>query len=215
MSASLRILIADDHALLREGFIGLLKVVNNDWEFEQAESFQDVCERLDSADFDVLVIDLQMPGMNGVESLNKLRADQPTLKIAVLTGTETRSVILECLAAGVHGYIPKSLATAELLTAVNTIVSGGVYVPAALSRLAPVPDGPAPAPAAQPLSTLTARQHDVMMLLAQGMSTKMIARHLSLGVGTVKVHLAALYRTLDVHTRMEAVIKSGALIKSE
>lgn len=215
----MRVVIADDHALLRESLVGFLRGAFPSWEFGQAGSLDEAKTRLTETATDLLIIDLEMPGMHGSDSLEPLRAENPDVKMAVLTATEDRTVILGCLAAGVHGYILKLDATDELLTAIRTIMDGGVYVPAALSRVirsagAPVPAlARARAPVAVP--TLTARQQDVMTLLAEGLSTKMIARRLSLGVGTVKVHLAALYRALDVHTRMEAVVKAGALIEQK
>ena len=212
----MRVVIADDHALLRESLVGFLRGAFPDWEFGQAGSLDQARERMTEASADLLIIDLEMPGMSGSETLEPLRREYPNVKMAVLTATEDRDMILGCLAAGVHGYILKLDATDELLNAIRTIMDGGVYVPASLSRVirsagVVVTKGNRPrAPLEVP--QLTARQQDVMTLLAEGLSTKMIARRLSLGVGTVKVHLAALYRALDVHTRMEAVVKAGALI---
>ena len=212
----MRVVIADDHALLREGLVGFLHGAFPDWEFFQAGRLDEASQAVSDNAADLLIIDLEMPGMNGCESLEPLRRVHPELKVAVLTATEDRTTILDCLAAGVHGYILKLDATDELLTALRTILDGGVYAPAALSKMSrsAVP-GAASAMRARhetTMPTLTARQMDVMTLLAEGLSTKMIARRLSLGVGTVKVHLAALYRALDVHTRMEAVVKAGSMI---
>jgi DNA-binding NarL/FixJ family response regulator len=216
----MRVVIADDHALLRESLVGFLRGAFPTWEFGQAGSLDEAKARLAETSTNLLIIDLEMPGMQGSESLEPLRAENPEVKMAVLTATEDRSVILGCLAAGVHGYILKLDATDELLTAIRTIMDGGVYVPAALSRVIRSAGSTTPPTISRPrppvtVPTLTARQQDVMTLLAEGLSTKMIARRLSLGVGTVKVHLAALYRALDVHTRMEAVVKAGALIEQK
>ncbi len=212
----MRVVIADDHALLREGLVSFLHGAFPDWEFAQATKLDEATAAVAEANTDLLIIDLQMPGMDGCHSLEPLRREHPNLKVAVLTATEDRTTILDCLAAGVHGYILKLDATDELLTALKTIMDGGVYAPSALSRMSRASSSPimasSRARSEATMPTLTARQMDVMTLLAEGLSTKMIARRLSLGVGTVKVHLAALYRALDVHTRMEAVVKAGSMI---
>lgn len=209
----MRVVMADDHALLREGLVGFLRSAFAGWEIHQASSLDEAVRVVAEHQAELLILDLSMPGMDGCSSLEALRHSNPDLKLAVLTTTDDRHVILECLAAGVHGYILKVDAPDELLTALRTILDGGVYAPAALSRV-PRPSAAAPVRARSdaPMPVLTARQMDVMALLAEGLSTKMIARRLSLGVGTVKVHLAALYRALDVHTRMEAMVKAGALL---
>ena len=200
----MRAIVADDHALVREGLVAFFQTTQPGWDVDQAASLEELTSK--AADgVDLVLVDLNMPGMRGAESFAAFREANPNVKLAVLTATDDRAVILECLSVGVHGYILKADATGELTNAVNTIIGGGIYVPAHLSRrcaanpLAPVPTPEKPG--------LTKRQRDVMLLLSKGLSTKSIARHLELGVGTVKVHLAALYRTLDVHTRMEAIVK--------
>jgi DNA-binding NarL/FixJ family response regulator len=210
----MRVLIADDHALLRAGVVEFLSGVNPDWNFLQASTLEEVADHLDETSVDLLILDLKMPGMKGVASVQALRNSHPLLNIAVLTGSEDRATILECLSAGVHGYILKSAAAEQLLQAVSTILAGGVYVPPALTRVtqqaeeAPPVTLPA-APWSGPPVALTGRQLDVLRLLAEGQSTKEIARVLGLGVGTVKVHLAGVYRALGAHSRMEAVVKAG------
>lgn len=209
----MRVLIADDHALLRAGVVEFLSGVNPDWSFLQANSLDEVMEHLAETTVDLLILDLKMPGMKGVASVQTLRNSHPALNIAVLTGSEDRATILECLSAGVHGYILKSAAAEQLLQAVSTILAGGVYVPPALTRVTqPTEEAPVSLPAAPwsgPPVALTGRQLDVLRLLAEGQSTKEIARMLGLGVGTVKVHLAGVYRALGAHSRMEAVVKAG------
>jgi DNA-binding NarL/FixJ family response regulator len=164
-----------------------------------------------------------------------LREVYPQTRVAVLTGTEDRATILDCLGAGVHGYILKSGAAETMLQAIETLLAGGVYVPAMITRVAAAappmahPHGPGHAstsaatePALSPLAAaggpvlakpagLTPRQIDVLKLLAEGRSTKDIARGLNLGLGTVKVHLAGVYRALGASNRMEAMVRAGRL----
>ena len=200
----MRAIIADDHALVREGLVAFLRMAEPDWDVRQAGSLEELTELL-LEDTDLVIADLNMPGVHGSGSFASFREANPHVKLAVLTATEDRTMILECLSAGVHGYILKADATTELLTAIKTIVSGGIYVPARLSQLVSKQSAIVQRDTVEP--GLTKRQREVMELLAKGMSTKSIARQMALGVGTVKVHLAALYRTLDVHSRMEAIVK--------
>jgi DNA-binding NarL/FixJ family response regulator len=218
---SLKILIADDHALLRQGLRQLLGDENPDYEFVEADGFNAALEALAERQADLLLIDLGMPDMCGAESLRKLRAAHPETKIAVLTGSDDRATILHCLGAGVHGYIVKSSPVAEILRAISTIMAGGVYVAPSLAQVGAVetqlPSEPAmDLPTANELAAadmprFTSRQRDVLRLLAQGRSTKEIARTLDLGPGTVKIHLGAIFRALNAHNRTEAVVLAARL----
>ena len=201
----MRLVVADDHSLVREGIIAFFNAYQPGWNITQAGTLDELkSELVKGADF--AFVDLNMPGMAGPRSFGPLREAYPTVKLAVLTGQDTRLTILECLSAGVHGYIRKAASTAEFENAVKIILSGGIYVPACLSEVGSH-FGPA---TMEPKLDLTKRQQEVMQLLAAGMSNKLIARQMALGLGTVKAHLAALYRTLDVHTRMEAIAKLRA-----
>lgn len=209
---AMRVLIADDHALLRRGLIELLRGVYPDWDFIQAATLQEATDQLEIQDVSLLILDLKMPGMAGVTTVQALRSKYPSLNLTVLTGSDDRAMILQCLSAGVHGYILKSAASDQLIHAVETIIAGGVYVPPLLSRVANEDEAVPALRDSAPISPnvpMTGRQLEVLKLLAEGRCTKDIARVLGLGVGTVKVHLAGVYRALGAHSRMEAVVKAG------
>lgn len=221
----MNIVVADDHALVRKGLIEFLKSGEPDWRFQEAGGFDEVRDRLTGGGIDLIIVDLNMPGMHGANSLRELRTVAPGTRMIVLTGQDDRNTILDCLSAGVHGYLPKSGDTAQILDALRVVVGGGVYVPPILSQIprepeavaAPVPEPQAPAAAAptgQETLRLSGRQQQVLNLLAEGRSTKDIARILDLGIGTVKVHLAAIYRTLGARNRMEAIVKAGVVSRS-
>jgi len=218
----LKVLIADDHAVLRQGLRQLLADENPEYEFAEADGFDAALDTLAGSGGDLLLIDLGMPGIAGADSLRALREAHPATKVAVLTGADDRATILDCLGAGVHGYILKTSPVIEIQHAIATILAGGVYVAPALAQLdgavAPRPPTTAPdAPQALCAETgadtlrFTGRQLAVLRLLAEGRSTKDIARDLGLGVGTVKVHLAAIFRALNANNRTEAVVLASKL----
>jgi DNA-binding NarL/FixJ family response regulator len=211
----LKILIADDHALLRQGLRQLLADENPACEFAEADGLDAALEILAGNGADLLLIDLGMPGMAGAESLRALREAHPETRIAVVTGSDERATILACLGAGIHGYILKSSPVEEIQRAISTILAGGVYVAPSLVRLGTEVPPPPPRPVRNPSllepPRFTTRQLDVLRLLAEGRSTKDIARTLELGPGTVKIHLAAIFRALNAHSRTEAVVLATKL----
>jgi DNA-binding NarL/FixJ family response regulator len=224
----MQILIADDHALVRQGLRQLLADdelglpnASGDLSFLEADGFDAALEVLATKGADLLLIDLSMPGMAGANSLRALREAYPNTKIVVITGWEDRATMLDCLGAGVHGYVPKSFATDQIVKAIEVILGGGVYVPSEIANLnggetmngsggKDKPHASLP-PTVPALARFTKRQLDVLQLLGQGRSTKEIARALELSEGTVKVHLAAIYRGLNARNRTEAVALASKL----
>jgi len=209
--AEIGTLIADRHSLFRRGMFGLLHESRPGWSVAEAGTVDDVWTHLQDNEPDLLLLDLELPNLEGADGIRRLRALCPTQRIVVMADSDARETILECLAAGAQGYVLKSSNPAQFLRALETVLSGGVFAPASLTG-APVRP-PAAVPRAvesiEPLlSTLTDRQRDVFRLLAEGCATKTIARRLNLAVGTVKVHLAAIYRLLGAHSRMEAMAKA-------
>ncbi len=225
----MKILIADDHALVRQGLRQLLADeelglpnASGDLSFLEVDGFDAALEALATKGADLLLIDLSMPGMAGASSLRALREAHPTTKMVVITGWEDRATMLDCLGAGVHGYVPKSFATEQIVKAIEVILSGGIYVPSEIANLnageTALHNGVGGKDKAKPLPPLvpgvarfTKRQLDVLLLLGQGRSTKEIARTLELSEGTVKVHLAAIYRGLNARNRTEAVALASKL----
>lgn len=197
-------LIADRATLFRHGLRGLLKEHRPDWSCAEADTLDEVLAHLRAEPVDLLLIDVQTSGMAG---LRRLRGDFPQQKVVVLSDNDDRASILECLAAGANGYVLRSTTLSQLLRAVETVLAGGVFAPAALTGSAPVAKAE-PAEISPLLAHLTDRQIEVFRLLSEGCATKTIARRLGLAVGTVKVHLAAIYRVLGAHSRIEALAKA-------
>jgi DNA-binding NarL/FixJ family response regulator len=206
-------LIADRATLFRHGLLGLLKERRPGWSCAEAGVLDEAMAHLRVEPVDLVLLDLQLVGMPGATHLRRLRALFPSQKIVVLADSDERATILDCLAAGASGYILKSTTVSQLLRAIETVLSGDVFAPASLAGLAQsaVTQSAVAArePAASPLLThLTDRQIEVFHLLSEGCATKTIARRLGLAVGTVKVHLAAIYRVLGAHNRVEAIARA-------
>jgi DNA-binding NarL/FixJ family response regulator len=209
--ADIGALVADRLTFFRRGMTGLLQESRPDWRLAEAATFDEVLTYLRSHSPQLVLLDLDLPGMDGADGVRKLRTLCPVQNIVVLGDSDERDTILECLGAGAHGYVLKSATPAQFLRALDTILSGGVYAPASLTVVPPRAAASAPSVESnlQPnMAVLTDRQRDVFRLLAEGCATKTIARRLDLAVGTVKVHLAAIYRVLGAHSRMEAMAKA-------
>ncbi|MFZ2031565.1 MAG: response regulator transcription factor [Vitreimonas sp.] len=202
----LRALIADDHELFRSGLKQLLVDKFGSVEVREAKTLDDAIDLLTAeGGGDIILVDLRMPGMSGVEALSALRDGFPNTRVAVVSGFDERAEIMAALGAGVHGYIPKSLSGGEIAAAIKTILDGGIYAPAALGRRDP--ERSLPSANALDADKLTGRQKEVLAELLKGQASKEIARGLGIAEGTVKIHLAAIYRALGVRTRAEAIAR--------
>jgi len=204
----IRALIADDHELFRSGLKQLLVDMLDAEEVREAETLDQAIELLTNEGAgDLVLVDLRMPGMSGAEALSALRDGFPNAKVAVVSAWEERGDIIAALNAGVHGYIPKSLPSAEIAGAIRTILDGGIFVPPSLGKRDP---GAAPVrltTGSPSEEKLTSRQKEVLTELLKGQASKEIARSLDIAEGTVKIHLAAIYRALGVRSRAEAIAK--------
>jgi DNA-binding NarL/FixJ family response regulator len=214
-------LIADDDEFFRMALATILTSKLKFVEVVQAASLDEGVEKLSARnDISLALFDLAMPGMESPANLRAVRDCFETLRVAVVSSSKNRQDILSALEAGVHGYVPKGLGVADLAHALQLIVDGVIYVPPSIADL-PAQEQPIPsrevaaAPPKAALATLTPRQRGVLELLVQGKSNKAIARDLDLGEGTVKVHMAALFRSLGVRTRTAAAVAGGRLLQPE
>lgn len=224
----MRILIADDHRLIVEGVKLKLSELGPNTEFVMAMDMAELREAIhapDAGSLALALIDLAMPGVHGNDHLTEVIEHLPQVPVIVLSGSEDPGLMKGLLAMGAQGFIPKAYSPDVMLSAVRLVLSGGVYVPplllqeradgaAAAAPSAPLPSAPAAPPAAADSleerlrKLLTERQIDVLRLLSQGKPNKLIARDLGISEGTVKIHLAAIFRALNVRNRVEAVVAS-------
>lgn len=205
----IKAMIADDHELFRSGLKHLLQDVFGAEDVREAETLDQAIEILTNEGAgDLVLIDLNMPGMSGPEALAALRDGFPDAKVAVVSAWDGRAEIIAALGAGVHGYIPKSMGANEIAAALRSILDGQIFAPPALGKR-DSSEAPRRASAvdADTGEKLTARQKEVLDELLKGRASKEIARALDIAEGTVKIHLAAIYRALGVRTRAEAIAK--------
>jgi DNA-binding NarL/FixJ family response regulator len=161
----------------------------------------------------LVVLDSELPGLAGTQGLRQLIMAHPHLQVAVLAARRERRAILEALAAGVHGYIPKDLPAAEMVQAFKTVLDGQVFIPPIFAEGAE--QLPPQHMSADGANLLTERQREVLALLAAGKSNKEIARMLQIAESTVKTHLMAAFRLLGVRNRVGAVMTIQRLARSD
>ena len=212
----MRIVIADDHQLIAEGARLKLTELGPGTEFTIALNVAELRHALRQESPPALaLIDLTMPSVHGREHLAEVIAAWPGVPVIVLSGAESPALIRELLAMGVQGFIPKAYSADVMLSAVRLVLSGGVYVPPMMLQADEPLTLPEPSSADDAArleerlhQLLTERQLDVLRLLSKGKPNKVIASDLGISEGTVKIHLAAIFRALNVRNRVEAVIAS-------
>jgi DNA-binding NarL/FixJ family response regulator len=207
-SASLHVLLADDHEVVRLAMRHALHSLAAKIEWFEAANADEVRAHLaNGADLDLALLDLQMPGSDGVPTIARWRREFPAVPLVILSATDDAAVVRELIPLGVAGFIPKSDSAAVMLQAVRLVLSGGTYAPLRfMSGGMTSHASQSAAPAGQQVPGLTPRQAEVLGLLARGLPNKTIARELGLSEGTVKVHLLAIFRVLQARNRTEAVV---------
>lgn len=207
------VLIADDHEVYRIGLVQLLRRSLKVRRFLEAASFAQIVEHLEDKDVTLAILDLLMPGFEDAKKIMPMRHLRPDIQIVVLSGSDSRKDILEALSAGAHGYIVKTQNTEQLVDRLRYILAGEIYVPPVLAELPPQPtEERAPGCETEPPKRLSSRQRQVLEGLVEGKSNKEIARELNVAEGTVKIHLAALFRVLGATNRAHAVALGKQLI---
>ena len=208
----MKYLIVDDHALVAGALTLLLEDRDPEADVHTAATADAALELVDrEGDADLLILDLSLPGVTGTELMEEIVRRQPMLKILVVSGLADQESIMRVLQLGAAGFVPKSLDTELLSSAIDFVLKGGVYIPSKLltesqkdgffTRTAARLKAPESAP-----PHLTDRQLDVLAQLAKGAPIKRICRELDLSEGTVKTHVAAIYRSFGASNRTEALI---------
>jgi DNA-binding NarL/FixJ family response regulator len=199
----IRVVVADDHQILREGLRQLLQAGGDLAVVGEAADGHAVMEQVRALDFDVLLLDMSMPGKSGIELIRQVKAEKPRLRILVLSMHEEHQYAVRAIRAGASGYLTKESATAQLVAAIRKVAGGGAFISAEVAeRLAqdamPHAEGPRH-------STLSDREYQVFRLLVSGRSVGDIAADLHLSAKTVSTHKARLMEKLGVDNNADLV----------
>ena len=202
----LKLLIVDDHPVVREGLAAVLSQLGRDTVVIQvgdaAQAFALIAEQ---DDLDIVILDIAMPGMDGLQALAELGRLRPALPVVVISASEDARDVREALAKGALGYVPKSAGPHTLVAAVQLVLQGNIYVPPLVLGAADAGRAPeAIATASAGRNGLTERQIEVLQRLNDGQSNKRIALDLGLSEKTVKAHVTAIFKALNVINRTQA-----------
>jgi DNA-binding NarL/FixJ family response regulator len=185
---TIRIVVCDDHAIVREGLKGILGAQPDFSVIGEARDGHEVMKRVRELDFDVLLLDMSMPGKSGVELIKLVKAEKPKLRILVLTMHEEHQYAVRAIRAGASGYLTKEGASAQLVTALRKVAGGGAYISAEVAEQLAL--GAMPDANAAPHEKLSDREFQVFRMIAEGKSVSEIADRLNLSVKTVSTHKA-------------------------
>lgn len=201
----MKILVADDHGLFRDSLAIWLEQYLAPVTVECAADFHQAEQQLQSNAYALAIFDLYMPGMQGAKSINRLAIQYPDMPIIVVSSEESLFIIQQCLKAGAKGYIPKSMPSENMLTAVHQVLNGGQYLPQNLL----LEEGQT---TELNQLQLSAKQLNILELLTKGRSNREIADMLSLSEGTVKQYVTKLLKLLGAENRVQASIKGRELL---
>jgi DNA-binding NarL/FixJ family response regulator len=200
-----KFLIADDHPLYREALISALRPLFENIDIIQSDSLDSTLEALhQNSDFDLVLLDLNMPGCDSFYGLIRVSQDFPEIPVAVVSASDSVEVVSKVMSLGAKGFIPKATPTQTIADALKQIMDGKNWLPEGIDTLtehdAPVRD------IAKLVGELTPKQFQVLKLLQNGLLNKQIAFDLSITEATVKAHISAVFRKFKVNTRTQAVL---------
>ena len=211
----LKLLVIEDHALVREGLVQTLRQLDTEVTVMEAADCEAGCAILALADdFDLVLLDLALPGIDGLTCLGLLRQRYPALPVVIVSAYDDAHTVNRALKIGAAGFVPKAYSGEHLLDALHQVLDGVIFVPDA-TLPANHGVGLAVPPAAKSVSPaevgLTGRQADVLALMVKGRSNREIAELLGLSEGTVKIHITAMFKALGVNSRTQALIAVARL----
>jgi DNA-binding NarL/FixJ family response regulator len=194
-----RVLLADDHALVRAGIRALLNAIEGVDVIAEVGNGREALQLIQELHPDIALLDITMPGLSGFEVLAETARQAPDLRVIVLTVHDAGEYAMQALRAGAAGFLPKTAAANELQEAIETVRRGDTYVSGEVSRKTLLEFSKGATEPGQLLARLTARQREILTLIAEGLGTKEIGRRLNISVKTVESHRAQLMDRLDIH----------------
>ena len=199
----IRIVIADDHAIMREGLKRIVSSANDMEVTGEAANGTEVMQRVRELTFDLLMLDLSMPGRSGMELIKLVRAEKPKLRILVLSMHQELQYAVRAIKSGASGYLTKESAPDQLEQAIRKIAAGGAFISAEVAEQLAL--GAMPGSEALPHESLSNREFEVFRLVADGVSVTDIAARLNLSVKTVSTHKANLMHKMGLHNQSELI----------
>jgi DNA-binding NarL/FixJ family response regulator len=199
----IRIVLADDHTIVREGLKQLLAAGGGFEIVGEAENGHEALQRVRELEFDVLLLDMSMPGKSGIELIKQIHAEKPKLRVLVLSMHEEHQYAVRAIRAGASGYLTKEGASSQLVTAIRKVAAGGAYISAEVAEqlaLNAMPDS-----TAAPHERLSDREFQVFRMIAEGKSVSEIADRLNLSVKTVSTHKANVLQKMGLTTQGELI----------
>lgn len=206
---SVQVVVVDDHPLFRKGLVQLLKESPGFRVLADFDRASDFLDELENIPADLLLLDLQMPGVSGLDVLRRIKAINDELRVVMITASDDSNHLLSAISAGADGYLMKDTAPDDMIRQLSAVMNGQVALnPAGVSMLAEglrnqASDSSVQENSDSDGSELTLREQQTLKLIAQGMSNKLIARELGISDGTVKVYVKNLLRKLNLHSRLE------------
>jgi len=205
----IRILIADDHTLFREGLSSLLASIPGNEVVGQASTGNEVINLAATLQPEIVLMDIQMPGVNGIDATRRILAANPNIGVIVVTMFEDDESVFAAMRAGAKGYVLKGADQEEMLRCIRAVARGeALFGPAIANRLMLYFDQPRPTSPAVAFPELTEREREVLELIAQGHNNPEIARQLSVSHKTVRNHASNIFSKLQVAGRAEAMIRA-------
>jgi DNA-binding NarL/FixJ family response regulator len=206
---SIRILLADDHAILRHGLRAMLDSTPKFEVVGEATTGEEAVTRSAVLRPDVVLMDIQMPGLNGIEATRQVMQSDPNAGVVVLTMFRDDDSVFAAMRAGARGYVLKDAGGEEVLKVVRAVANGEAYFgPEIAKRLMSFFSAPRPAAPSEAFPELTAREHEVLDLIARGLSNTEISRRLFLSPKTVRNHISNIFTKLRVADRAEAIVRA-------
>ena len=199
----IRIVIADDHTIVREGLKQVLSAAGDLAIVGEAQNGHEVIERVRGLDFEVLLLDMSMPGKSGIELIKQVRAEKPKLRILVLSMHEEEQYAVRAIRAGAAGYLTKDSASAQLVSAIRKVAGGGAFITDSVAQQLAL--GAMPQTDVLPHSTLSDREFQVFREIVSGKAVSDIAAELNLSVKTVSTHKARILQKMNMSNPAELI----------
>ncbi len=200
----IRVLVVDDHAIMRDGIRALLDIYDEVEIIGEASEGKEAIEKTRELLPDVIVMDIAMPGMDGLEATRRITKKNPKVKVLVLTQYDNKEYILSTIKAGAAGYVPKRAVSSELISAIRAVYKGESFLyPSAAAAL--IEDYLRQAEGEEPYDRLTAREREILKLIAEGHTSREIAEMLFISLKTVLGHRTRIMEKLDLHNRTELI----------